>query len=112
MFGSPQQLLPGLVDWKSPYHSIHTFGTKNMKCFLPYDKAVGETYVVIDTDYAEKTPHMNYYYPPVPRGSEVFLQTLLSMFHPNAFINNRFGPRGTTAIIRAETDRYYDIIIR
>ena len=112
MFGSPKQVLPGLVNWKAPFHSIHTFGSKNMRPFLPRGQELGKPYVVIDSEYAGKTPHMNYYYPPAPRGNEVFLQTLLSMFHPNAFINNRFGPRGTTAILRAENDKYYDIIIR
>ncbi len=67
---------------------------------------------MIDPSYQSKPSHMNYYYPPSPQGNEVFLQTMLSMFHPNAFINNRFGPRGTLAVVRAENDKYYDIIIR
>ena len=113
MFGSPQQLLPGLTTWKKPYHPVHTFGSKNLKMFLPSQyKELGVPYVVIDSEYYGKRPHMNFYYPPAPRGNEVFLHTLLSMFHPNAFVNCRFGPRGTMAVLRAENDLYYDIIIR
>ena len=113
MFGSPKQVLPGLVGWKKPHHSIHTFGAKNFRAFFPPGgQEIGKPYIIIDSEYEGKMPHMNYYYPPIPRGNEVFLQTILSMFHPNAFVNNRFGPRGTMAVLRAENDKYYDIIIR
>lgn len=113
MFGSPDQLLPGLLQWQKVNHPIHTFGTRNFKIFLPPSgKEIGEPYYVIDSEYFGRRPHMNVYYPPAPRGNEVFLHALLSMLHPNIFVNTRFGPRGTLALLRAENEKYYDIVIR
>lgn len=113
MFGSPDQLLPGLLQWQKVNHPIHTFGTRNFKIFLPPSgKEIGEPYYVVDSEYFGRRPHMNVYYPPAPRGNEVFLHALLSMLHPNIFVNTRFGPRGTLALLRAENEKYYDIVIR
>jgi hypothetical protein len=113
LFGSPVQLLPGLVKWTTPNHPIHTFGVGNFKTFLPpYGKGVGDPYYIVDSEHTGRQPHMNAYYPPPPRGNEVLLHALVSMFHPNVFINCRFGPRGTLAVLRAENDKYYDVIIR
>ena len=79
----------------------------------PYgDHQNGNPYHVINSDYHGRIPHMNYYHPPKPRGEEVFIQALMSMFHPNAFVNCRFGPRGTVAAVRAENEKYFDIVIR
>lgn len=106
--------MPGLVKWTEVNRPIHTFGTGNFKVFLPpaSGREVGEPYYVIDSEYYGRRPHMNAYYPPPPRGTEVLLHALLSMFHPNIFVNCRFGPRGTLAVVRAENDDYYDVVIR
>ena len=102
------------MAWQEPFHSVHTFTVKNFKIFLPSNNypGNGQPYYIIDSNSQGKPPHMNYYHPLIPRGNEVFLQALLSMLHPNAFINCRFGPTGTVGLVRAENDEYYDILIR
>ena len=112
---SPEKYVPGLVAWKEPFHSFHTFAVKNFKSFLPPSTGYpgnGEPYYIVDSEFRGTVPHMNYYHPLKPRDNEVFLQALLSMLHPNAFVNCRFGPRGTVALVRAENKDYYDILIR
>lgn len=55
---------------------------------------------------------MNRYHPPVPVGKEVLVHALLSQFHPNPFVQTRFGPRGTVAVLRARNDVLLDIVFR
>ena len=114
MFGSPEKLLPGLTSWKKPQHQFHSYGAQNFKAFLPLTAQTlfADPYYVIDAEFYGRKTQMSYYHPPVPRGREEFLHALLSQFHPNIFVNCRFGPRGTLAVIRAENDDYYDIVVR
>lgn len=55
---------------------------------------------------------MNRYHPPVPVGKEVLVYALLSQFHPNPFVQTRFGPQGTVAVLRARNDVLLDIAFR
>lgn len=114
MFGSPEKLLPGLMRWKKPQHFIHSYGVGNFRSFLPFtDQTMfAEPYYVIDAEVYGRRPHMSYYYPPVPRGREVMIFTVLQQLHPNVFVNCRFGPRGTLAIVRADNKDYVDIVFR
>ena len=96
-----------------PRLELNTYGVGNFRVFLPSPaQPFGESYYVIESEFYGRRPHMNYYTPPDPKGSEILLHVLLSQFHPNAFVNCRFGPRGTLAVVRAENEDYYDIVIR
>ena len=113
--GAPDQLLPGLTRWISPQHPMHVYGAGNFKIFLPPSPStpLGQTYFVIDPRVDEAGLHMNRYHPPRPVGrGEGFLHALLSQFHSNPFVQTRFGPRGTVAIVRARSTSLLDIIFR
>ena len=114
MFGSPEKLLPGLMAWREPQHPMHTYGVGNFKSFLPLNEQTmfAEPYYVIDAEFYGRRPHMSYYYPAAPREREEIIHAMLSQFHANIFVNCRFGPRGTLAIVRAENDDYFDVVIR
>lgn len=102
------------MSWKQAQHPFHSYGAQNFKSFLPINdlKSFADPYYIIDAEYYGRKPHMSYYHPSKPRGREEFLHAILSQFHPNIFVNCRFGPRGTLAVVRAENDKYFDIIIR
>jgi hypothetical protein len=116
-FGTPDQILPGLTRWKSPQHPLHIYGAGNFRVFLPPSSPasypLGETYYVIDPLRSELGLHMNRYRPPRPLGkAESLLYALLSQFHPNPFVQTRFGPRGTVAVVRARNNSLLDIVFR
>jgi hypothetical protein len=48
-FGTPDQILPGLVRWQSPHHPLHIYGVGNFKMFLPPSPSspLGHTYHII-----------------------------------------------------------------
>jgi hypothetical protein len=48
-FGTPDQILPGLVRWKAPHHPLHIYGVGNFKMFLPPSPSspLGHTYHII-----------------------------------------------------------------
>ena len=114
MFGPPEKLLPGLTSWKNAQHPFQAYGALNFKAFLPLtaQTSFSDPYYVIDAELYGRQTQMSYYHPSAPRGREEILHALLSQFHPNIFVNSRFSPRGTLAIIRAENDEYYDVVIR
>lgn len=106
-------MLPGLTSWVEPKLDINTYGAGNFRVFLPSGaQPFGEPYYIIESEFYGRRPHMNFYHPPEPKGTEILLHVLLSHFHPNVFVNCRFGPRGTLAIVRAQNEEYYDIVIR
>ena len=113
--GSPEKILPGLVQWTSPQHSEHPYGVGNFRVFLPPtdDWTIGQPYYVIEPLEETVTGvHMNRYHPSTPIGSDVLIFSLLSQFHPNVFVHTRFGPHGTIATVRAQNEKYLDIVIR
>lgn len=114
MFGSPEQMLPGLLKWKEPNHPLHIFGAANFRVFLPpsEDWPQGVPYHVIIPNPDGPGDHSNRYHPPHPQEREKLLYALLSQFHPNAFLQMRFGPRGTVAMVRAQNQDYLDVVIR
>ena len=54
----------------------------------------------------------NRHYPTPVKGRLAILYKLLSMFHPRPFLLTRFGPQGTVACVRAESEDYLDIVFR
>lgn len=113
VFGTPEQMLPGLISWTKAAYEAHTVGVGNFKVFIPsLSNVFGEPYYVLEAEPTGRRSHMNSYTPPPPRGFEIFIHTLFTLLHPNVFVNCRFGPKGTVAILRAENSEYFDIIFR
>lgn len=54
----------------------------------------------------------NRYYPTPVKGRLAILYKLLAVFHPRPFLLTRFGPQGTVACVRAESQDYLDIVFR
>eukprot|EP00731_Ephydatia_muelleri_P027938 Em0019g811a len=114
-FGSPEKILPGLIRWKTPNKELQSYGAGNFKFFMPpnLNYPIGDAYNLIE-GLPMNTPgmHMYRYHPLQPSTREAFLFTLLSQFHPYVFLQNRFGPRGSMALVRARNGRYLDIMMR
>uniref|UniRef100_I3J6K8 Selenoprotein N n=1 Tax=Oreochromis niloticus TaxID=8128 RepID=I3J6K8_ORENI len=114
--GVSHSSLSGLRSWKSPAVPSSSFSASQFRVFLPPKNKieVGDTWWVIPSELNIFTGYLpnNRYHPPTPRGREVVIHSLLSMFHPRPFIKTRFAPQGTVACIRASNDFYYDIVFR
>ena len=52
------------------------------------------------------------YYPPDVAHEHIIFHRLLAMFHSRPFIQSRFPPQGTVAVIRARHGRFLDIHFR
>eukprot|EP00731_Ephydatia_muelleri_P027941 Em0019g814a len=113
--GSPETMLPGLVKWKTPSKLLQSYGTGNFKFFMPPDLnyPIGDTYTILSPLPVDAPGmHMYRYHPFQPPPREVFLFALLSQFHPYVFLQSRYGPRGSMAVVRARNNRYLDIMMR
>lgn len=114
--GVSHSSLSGLRSWKRPAISSSTFYASQFKVFLPSSgkSAVGDTWWIIPSELNIFTGYLpnNRFHPPTPRGKEVLIHSLLSMFHPRPFVKSRFAPQGAVACIRATSDFYYDIVFR
>ncbi|KAK7904869.1 hypothetical protein WMY93_017476 [Mugilogobius chulae] len=114
--GVSHSSLSGLRSWTSPSVQSSTLSANQFKVFLPPKNKVdvGATWWVIASELNIFTGYLpnNRYHPPTPRGKEVLIHSLLSMFHPRPFIKSRFAPQGSVACIRASNDFYFDIYFR
>uniref|UniRef100_A0A3Q1IAH4 EF-hand domain-containing protein n=1 Tax=Anabas testudineus TaxID=64144 RepID=A0A3Q1IAH4_ANATE len=114
--GVSHSSLSGLRMWKNPAVPSSSFSASQFRVFLPPKNKgeVGNTWWVIPSELNIFTGYLpnNRYHPPTPKGKEVLIHSLLSMFHPRPFIKSRFAPQGTVACIRASNDFYYDITFR
>ncbi|KAK5857499.1 hypothetical protein PBY51_010741 [Eleginops maclovinus] len=114
--GVSRSSLSGLRSWKSPAVPASSFTASQFRAFLPPKNKdeVGDTWWVIPSELNIFTGYLpnNRYHPPSPKGKEVLIHSLLSMFHPRPFIKSRFAPQGAVACIRASNDFYYDILFR
>ncbi|KAK3563464.1 hypothetical protein QTP86_028877 [Hemibagrus guttatus] len=114
--GVSHSALNGLRSWKSPAVPSSSFSAAQFRIFLPpKGKGVlGDTWWIIPSELNIFTGYLpnNRYHPPSPRGKEVLIHTLLSMFHPRPFIKSRFAPQGAVACVRAVSDFYYDVVFR
>uniref|UniRef100_A0A8C4T3Q7 Selenoprotein N n=1 Tax=Erpetoichthys calabaricus TaxID=27687 RepID=A0A8C4T3Q7_ERPCA len=108
--------LRGLREWTSPAVTSSVYSASQFRTFLPpkNKREVGDPWWIIPSELNIFTGYLpnNRYHPPTPRGKEVLVHSLLSMFHPRPFIKTRFAPQGTVACIRASSDFYYDIVFR
>ncbi|CAG10470.1 unnamed protein product, partial [Tetraodon nigroviridis] len=114
--GVSHSSLSGLRSWKSPAVPSASFSARQFRVFLPPKNKmeVGNTWWVIPSELNIFTGYLpnNRYHPPTPKGKEVLIHSLLSMFHPRPFVKSRFAPQGTVACLRASNDFYYDIVFR
>lgn len=114
--GVSHSSLSGLRSWTSPAQSSSLFSASQFRVFLPPKNKVevGATWWVIPSELNIFTGYLpnNRYHPPTPKGKEVLIHSLLSMFHPRPFIKSRFAPQGAVACIRASGDYYFDISFR
>eukprot|EP00794_Sanderia_malayensis_P020397 gene20397-22410_t len=108
--------LKGLHDWQAPFVSQAKFTSQDFKVFLPqFDVRVGDIWDIITpvTAKYERALSHNRMYPTIPKSqNEKFITRLLSMFHPRPFVQTRFVPQGTFAVLRAINEKYYDIVFR
>lgn len=114
--GVTHSSLSGLRSWKSPAVPSYTISASQFRAFLPPKNKgeVGDTWWVVPSELNIFTGYLpnNRYHPPTPKGKEVLIHSLLSLFHPRPFIKSRFAPQGTVACIRASSDFYFDIVFR
>ncbi|CAN9502087.1 unnamed protein product [Ophioblennius macclurei] len=114
--GVSHSSLSGLRSWTSPALPSSSFSAGQFRVFLPPKNkmAVGDTWWLIPSELNIFTGYLpnNRYHPPTPKGKEVLIHSLLSMFHPRPFIKSRFAPQGAVACVRASSDFYYDIVFR
>ncbi|KAL4624193.1 selenoprotein N-like [Arapaima gigas] len=114
--GVTHSSLSGLRSWKVPVAPSSVFHARQFRAFLPpKDKLdVGDTWWIVPSELNIFTGYLpnNRYQPPTPRGKEVILHSLLSMFHPRPFVKTRFAPQGAVGCIRAASDYYFDITFR
>uniref|UniRef100_A0A1B8YA36 EF-hand domain-containing protein n=1 Tax=Xenopus tropicalis TaxID=8364 RepID=A0A1B8YA36_XENTR len=114
--GITHSALSGLRNWTTPVVPNNVFYAGQFKAFLPPKNKleVGNPWWIIPSELSIFTGYLpnNRIYPPPPKGKEVIIHKLLSMFHPRPFIKTRFAPQGSVACIRAISDFYYDIVFR
>ncbi|MBN3301932.1 SELN protein, partial [Amia calva] len=114
--GVSHRSLNGLRSWTAPAISSAVYSASQFRAFLPPKNKldIGDPWWIIPSELNIFTGYLsnNRYHPPPPRGKEVIIQSLLSMFHPRPFIKTRFAAQGAVACIRAASDFYYDIAFR
>ncbi|CAI5781587.1 EF-hand domain-containing protein [Podarcis lilfordi] len=89
---------------------------QQFKAFLPPKNKLelADPWWVIPSELNIFTGYLpnNRFYPPAPKGKEVIIHKLLSMFHPRPFVKTRFAPQGAVACIQAVAEFYYKIAFR
>lgn len=114
--GVTHSSLSGLRAWQRPAVPSSPFFASQFRALLPPKgkEQVGDTWWVVSSELSIFTGYLpnNRYHPPAPRGKEVLIHSLLSMFHPRPFVKSRFAPQGAVACIRASSDFYYHIVFR
>ncbi|NXG48115.1 SELN protein, partial [Psilopogon haemacephalus] len=108
--------LSGLRNWTAPAVPMSVLLARQFKAFLPPKNKVdlGDPWWIIPSELNIFTGYLpnNRFYPPPPKGKEVIIHKLLSMFHPRPFVKSRFAPQGAVACIQASSTFYYTIAFR
>ena len=116
-FMSEKKHFIGLFSWTKPDYPTVMHSQQNFRSFLPQIDSleVGMPYRLVSSMFGEDQEEIfnsNRYHAPEPTGREILLFKLLQQFHHNVFLQNRFGPRGGVAIIRAKAGSIVDIVFR
>ncbi|NWW70300.1 SELN protein, partial [Climacteris rufus] len=108
--------LSGLRNWTAPAAPMSVFLARQFKAFLPPKNKLdlGDPWWIIPSELNIFTGYLsnNRFYPPPPKGKEVIIHRLLSMFHPRPFVRTRFAPQGAVACLQASSPFYYSIAFR
>lgn len=114
--GITHNALSGLRNWTAPVTPSSVYFASQFRAFLPPKNKLNleDPWWIVPSELNIFTGYLpnNRFYPPTPRGREIIIHKLLSMFHPRPFVKTRFAPQGTVACIRAISDFYYDIVFR
>uniref|UniRef100_A0A8C3W4F2 Selenoprotein N n=1 Tax=Catagonus wagneri TaxID=51154 RepID=A0A8C3W4F2_9CETA len=114
--GVSRLALSGLRNWTSAASPSAVFAARHFRPFLPPRGHVelGEPWWIIPSELSVFTGYLsnNRFYPPPPKGKEVIIHRLLSMFHPRPFVKTRFAPQGAVACLTAVGDFYYTVMFR
>uniref|UniRef100_A0A2R9ASK6 Selenoprotein N n=1 Tax=Pan paniscus TaxID=9597 RepID=A0A2R9ASK6_PANPA len=113
--GVSRLALSGLRNWTAAASPSAVFATRHFQPFLPPPgQELGEPWWIIPSELSVFTGYLsnNRFYPPPPKGKEVIIHRLLSMFHPRPFVKTRFAPQGAVACLTAISDFYYTVMFR
>uniref|UniRef100_A0A8C0X8T6 EF-hand domain-containing protein n=1 Tax=Castor canadensis TaxID=51338 RepID=A0A8C0X8T6_CASCN len=113
--GVSRLALSGLRNWTTAASPSAVFAARNFRPFLPpQGQDLGEPWWIIPSELSVFTGYLsnNRFYPPPPKGKEVIIHRLLSMFHPRPFVKTRFAPQGAVACLTATSDSYYTVVFR
>ncbi|KAF0875579.1 SELN protein, partial [Crocuta crocuta] len=114
--GVSRLALSGLRNWTAAALPSAVFAARHFRPFLPPRGHVelGEPWWIIPSELSVFTGYLsnNRFYPPPPKGKEVIIHRLLSMFHPRPFVKTRFAPQGAVACLTAISDFYYTVMFR
>lgn len=105
-------LLPGLFKWTDVRLPFQAYGTKNFRVFLPQEGpvVVGEPYFFLRDIHGLTSFHR--YYPPRPPREHAVIHSILAQFHPQVFLQTRFGPTGAVAVVRAANEDSVEVWFR
>ncbi|EHB08871.1 Selenoprotein N [Heterocephalus glaber] len=113
--GVSRLALSGLRNWTTAASPSAVFAARHFQPFLPpRGQELGEPWWIIPSELSVFTGYLsnNRFYPPPPKGKEVIIHRLLSMFHPRPFVKTRFAPQGAVACLTAVSDSYYTVMFR
>uniref|UniRef100_A0A2K5YWW8 Selenoprotein N n=1 Tax=Mandrillus leucophaeus TaxID=9568 RepID=A0A2K5YWW8_MANLE len=113
--GVSRLALSGLRNWTAAASPSAVFSARHFQPFLPPPgQELGEPWWIIPSELSVFTGYLsnNRFYPPPPKGKEVIIHRLLSMFHPRPFVKTRFAPQGAVACLTAISDFYYTVMFR
>ncbi|KAL8220631.1 UNVERIFIED_CONTAM: hypothetical protein K2H54_050934 [Gekko kuhli] len=114
--GISHEALSGLRNWTVPASPMSMMLAQQFKTFLPSKNKLelGDPWWIIPSELNIFTGYLpnNRFYPPAPKGKEIIVHKLLSMFHPRPFVKTRFAPQGAVACIQAVAEFYYKIAFR
>lgn len=108
--------LHGVLSWKVASVSWSWVPSKAFTALLPErsaDQVPGYVWRLLPDTTANKYMLSYRYVPPTPSGPvEELLFQLLSLFHPQPFLQSRYEPRGAAAVVRARSSDSLDIMFR
>uniref|UniRef100_A0A8D0B2G9 EF-hand domain-containing protein n=1 Tax=Salvator merianae TaxID=96440 RepID=A0A8D0B2G9_SALMN len=114
--GISHTALSGLRNWTAPASPLSVIFARQFKAFLPPKNKLelADPWWIIPSELNIFTGYLpnNRFYPPAPKGKEIIIHKLLSMFHPRPFVKTRFAPQGAVACIQAIAEFYYKIAFR
>uniref|UniRef100_A0A8C9Q6D3 EF-hand domain-containing protein n=1 Tax=Spermophilus dauricus TaxID=99837 RepID=A0A8C9Q6D3_SPEDA len=113
--GVSRLALSGLRSWTAASVPSAVFAARHFQPFLPpRGQELGEPWWIVPSELSVFTGYLsnNRFYPPPPKGKEVIIHRLLSMFHPRPFVKTRFAPQGAVACLTAISDSYYTVMFR